>query len=551
MAVINAWVLGQSDSGLTYSAFNSSISIEFLRSSDYTYDTYVDQPTGLIISNLPVSALNSVKTGVVLGEWFDDYYNRLHIIPRSLNLGNLLTVQRRDVEIWNSYLYQKTFYSQSSPNDSNTSIIGLNPLTTFAPLQSRTFEVKIDAVGSPKIDTVYAFDFGDDVIYLPITGSRVLLIRYRPNQDIDESLEWFTDVIKTKSRESRIALRQAPRQKFKYTAIVETADFTILKAIFERFSTYRFGLPMWNDRRFVGNVTIGALYVDVDTLYADFRSNDLIAIQHQNGFEVVETLNITSTRITLKQPINSNLANCYVMPVRFATASKGCSISKTPDQLIKAKFDFIISNNVDRSSIVGFQTYKSIPILFDVVYNTSSTNFAFNVDIETFDNESASPILEAVRNYANSTMSISLVAYNKSEQWRIRGFLDYLKGRQKKFYISSKNEDLILLSNIGVGSTSIQVESVNYESFHGPKSIIIFMRDGSYVIRDVVEGFTNDNIDTLNVSSAFSTNVLIDDVEIISFLNCVRLNSDTVELTHHSNQICEFTFTVCEVPDVL
>ena len=41
--------------------------------------------------------------------YFDDFYNRIHIAPSILELGNIASEQTQSVNVWNAYLVSKLY----------------------------------------------------------------------------------------------------------------------------------------------------------------------------------------------------------------------------------------------------------------------------------------------------------------------------------------------------------------------------------------------------------------------------------------------------------
>lgn len=70
---------------------------------------YSDAPTtnvGALVRVYPTSAPVEI-TGELVGSFQDDLYNRIHITPARLDLGNIVSTQTAPVTIWNAYLEPK------------------------------------------------------------------------------------------------------------------------------------------------------------------------------------------------------------------------------------------------------------------------------------------------------------------------------------------------------------------------------------------------------------------------------------------------------------
>ena len=86
-----------------------------------------DTGYGAITSNVPISEVPQNFTGHKAPSFLDDYYYRIHIKPGIVALGNLLSSQSRDVEVWSAYFEPKLLSSlDSSGTDGDRKSTRLN-----------------------------------------------------------------------------------------------------------------------------------------------------------------------------------------------------------------------------------------------------------------------------------------------------------------------------------------------------------------------------------------------------------------------------------------
>ena len=62
------------------------------------------------VGNVSVPAQMAI-VGVKLNSYLQDYYFRVHVRPSRIDLGNLLSSQTRQVEVWNAHLTSKLLAS--------------------------------------------------------------------------------------------------------------------------------------------------------------------------------------------------------------------------------------------------------------------------------------------------------------------------------------------------------------------------------------------------------------------------------------------------------
>ena len=268
--------------------------------------------------------------------FLDDYYFRVHVKPGVIELGNLLSVQTRTVEIWSSHFESKLL---TSVLESNTEGLTLqqpqSAPTYFSGLESRTYVLTIDTNGPPVVDAKYLFDFPDEDPTLSVTGRRVVVMPERPKYPLKESLQWKTDILRSFSGEQRIRLRDAPRQILSVESVISNQSYTKLKAVGYQWAHRVFAIPVWTDAILVPSIAAGSSIVYLNTVYSDFRSFDILVIWNsETDFEAIETLNVYANRIELKLPTSKQYTNAFVIPARFANTLSGLSFSRDGDATI-------------------------------------------------------------------------------------------------------------------------------------------------------------------------------------------------------------------------
>src|SRR3546814_15170582 len=100
------------------------------------------------------AAVPKVVGAVAAVSYFDDFYNRIHIAPSRIDLGNLISVQTRNVVVWNAWLDQPrslTALDFVAAGGITATGEGALPLA-FAPLQQRTWSIAVGTEGPAVLD---------------------------------------------------------------------------------------------------------------------------------------------------------------------------------------------------------------------------------------------------------------------------------------------------------------------------------------------------------------------------------------------------------------
>lgn len=506
-----------------------------------------------VVSTQPVAEPAVAIAGYYMPGFRGDYYDRIHVVPAEIALGNLLSAQTRDVEVWNAYFVGKLLDQITEVSLDGIVLTEPEPApTTFVALESRIYQVAVSTNGSPVIDGYYTFEFQDDELpTLRITGRRVVIWPFVPQTKFRETLQWLTDVLPSYSAEQRLALREAPRQSLSYDFQLTPYQYSRAKAIATQWAHRVYGAPVWAEATRLGALPAGTTALTFDTRYADYRSNDIVLLwDDDERFAAVETLAVTTGSIELKLPLADSYENAYVMPLRFARTLQGTEFRRDAHDVVQARMVFLVSNNVDLAASIGFPQYRGRDVMMDrsVVLSDMSERITRAVDI--FDNGSGVISVDQERAFPDRTESLSMTALTRQEAWRMRQWLHARRGRQKSFWLPSWNQDLIILENVGAGDTSITVRPIGYPLYYGETDIMVILSNGTTLFNHVTAGSTDlGGNEVLIMSGTFGTAFTAASVVMTCFIKHVRFDADQVDLSHGYAGYVSTAVAVREVPE--
>src|SRR5690606_652011 len=135
--------------------------------------------------------------GAVLRTFEGDFYERIHVLPGTFVLGNVLQTATRTFEVWNAHFTSKTL---SAINEVGTEGIALtggpgDPPIVYGPLRSAVYTATVGLDGPLSINASYEFDFAAaNNVFVVLTGARAVIFAFEPQLPITERLEWLTDL---------------------------------------------------------------------------------------------------------------------------------------------------------------------------------------------------------------------------------------------------------------------------------------------------------------------------------------------------------------------
>jgi hypothetical protein len=372
---------------------------------------------------------------------------------------------------------------------------------------------------------------------------------FRPMTGVSsETLEWSTDVLNGYTGEQRLALREYPRQIFRYAAKLEPASFAKARVLARRLAGSEIGAPVWIEAVYVGAIASAATSITVDTTAADFRVDGYAFVwQDDDTYATVETSAVASGSLTLTGAVGTEFTRAWVMPLRTARAVEGFTISRAATTSDIAATLQVIDNAYLGAS--PSTTYLSIGVVTDPPVAVADISESIIQAIDYVDNGFGLIYAEPIEDHVRGGFTISYADENTSSLWTRRQWLHALRGRQGAFWLPSFNADLTLQSPIGVGGTSTVVASVGPEAFYADKHIMIETTGGTRYFRKINSASAGSGTDTLTLDSAIGPGLATADVERICFMARCRLDADSVTIAYRYISATAISIPVVEVPE--
>lgn len=479
-----------------------------------------------------------------------DYYFRIHLIPKIINLGNLLSAQTREIEVWNAYLSPQKLSSIAERGTEGLTL--KEPETTptvFASLESRIYSINISVNGPPVVEASYTFNFEHERPELAVRGKRIVVWPFSPQASVSETLEWKTNILQAYEGEQRLALRPAPRQGFSYKFLLDSHQFSRAKAITTQWAHRVYGVPVWTNLEFIGPLAAGITEIAVDTTAADYRDNDVILVwDNDEYYEAVETTEISPGKVGLKLPLSKPYQNAYVMPLRFGRTYGGAKFSRNASDIAESKVSFSITENISLASS-SFPQYREIDVLTDRSVVVGSFDENIIRDVEVIDNTAGTVVVDTKTNYPLHKQKISWHTTDKADLWRVKQWIYSRRGKQKTFWLPSWSRDLEMLEVMAAQSAAFTVKPIGYPLYYGIKDVMLITKAGEVFYRRVLGGSVNDDgNEVLSIDRALGTTVYPADVEIFCFMSLVRFDADRVKISHTQAGNAKISITVVEVP---
>lgn len=507
-----------------------------------------------IIRNIPVVFPNAIN-GQGLRSYMDDYYYRIHITPPITDLGNLLSVQNRQIRVWNAYLTPVTILSVTEEGLDGATMAppaGFSAAPFVLPaLKEITYDIAVSLDGPPQLNATITFqnNAGPDAV-AHLIGSRVVVFPFLPDwlAGIDETLSSRSSVLRSPDGDEQgISLRRKMRRSYAipYTLRNELAQQA--ENLLFGWQGRLYGVPAWPEQTYLtANAAAGTKVLALSTADRTLFPKSLILVflgKNAVGGEVREVLSVTPTAVTLKDTlIGTWPAGSRVVPVLFGAAAPQLQGTRLVPNLLQLAILFDMEPSVTNDNapeVTPAITYRGYEVYLGRTNWRDSTGFSAQTDVMRVDFQTGVFRLQTQSGFSG---------IGRSHEWFLKtyplvtAFRSWLKRRLGKtvgVWMTSATDDFTLLETVGAGSTAIIVSTNGYSLLVAQQAarrdIYIRLWNGTYYFRRI-----NDSADLgagrtqLTLDVAVGTVINPADVRQFSYLSFYKLAGDDNTIHWHA-----------------
>lgn len=478
--------------------------------------------------------------------FFGEYYNRIWVIPNVINVQNPVIGSPVGFNVWNAFTT-----SQELTSITGTSIDGLTfsetPPTTFTPIEYRAVSITIGADAPNEINATVNYNFGSNVGILNFRALLVNFLQAFADIPVTEQWQWLTDVIVShNSTEQRIALRGSPRVNIEYSFILES-ELARLAQYARWYKTLNLDIvvPYFQYATLItapSAQNTSQLFFDPEQ--TDVRDNEnVVIVNPQNELGLIVELNqVNDNGATTDQPLGQAIeAGWTIAPTVTSRILNRTQLTfQQATGVMNVRADAVRIRDVFTNPRVTttFVTHDNLIVLERRPVDQAQE--VFDAGYQIIDNETGLPDSKSswphVLVSGPRTFLVQRI-FNKADMEYWKAFFDTVRGRQVSFLFPTFLTDLTLFSVPSPGSTQMFVNEIDYTTLYFPyesfKRVRIELVNGTVIYRTILQATIEpDNSVLIELDNPFGTTT--DDVDIrkISYLNRMRLDSDTVTWSH-------------------
>lgn len=516
---------------------------------------------GTLTNNFPVDTTPRVIQGEILTTYYDYFFNRLRIIPETLALGNLLSTQTRNIEVWNASTQIITITSIDGLNLDGVVLIppaGIgDPPFTVQPNRSLIYQVRIDVTGPPSLDAtlVWHSTIGDASLH--ITGSRIVVFPFIPNwaNGIEETLSSRSVLMRSPiGTEQAISLRKRFRRSYSISYTLHGLALQRFNNLMFGWQARLFGVPLWPERGEIKTqIVSGDTRVNMTTTGRTIVPGGLVMIyvgKDIDNYESREVLSVDATGFTVKTPLDNPWpVGARVVPVVQAASVAQVQFAQLTDSVASIGMQF----NCEPSKTDPLTPNTPAPALYKgYELYIGKTNWRdgmsanYNSDVLTLDQQTNYFLLQPQSGYTGQGRTHDWFLKSLADVLAFRAWLYRRQGRTFGVWMPSQQNDFNLAKTVVSGTSDISVVTNGYVAFAAGDSaksdIYIQMRDGRTVVGRITASIDNaDNTTTLHIDTAITFTINPSDIRRFCFLQFYRLVADDTVIRWAKPGVAEST----------
>lgn len=555
-----------------YQGFNLGLSQQWTRDhlhisplDDFGGALYDERQSSLIptykvdafINNAPVETITSTAQGLNSHSFFDDYYFRVHIRPAVIDVGNLISTQQRQFEVWNAHFESKTL---SAINKSGT-YAGLAlsnaplPPASYGPLQSYVYTLTANVSGDPVIDAIFEFAFGSEHVPLRITGRRVVIWVIRPDwsNGITERLEWLTDVlIANNGNEQRVRLRKNARRTLEMAWLAQGQRAMIADTLLTGWGSRKYCVPVWMERdRATAPISAGATSITVtDASLKDYMVGGYVVLWADETLaEAIEIAAIAGNTLTLKTPVaNSYPAGTSICPAMFGRIDGDVQVRHVRSDALAGMVRFLDEAATDRQATEIGQTWQGYAVLDERPDYSEDQTSTWSRTVEVLDSLTGIMMVDDTTGYPVIRRTYAWVLNGRQAIDRWKKWAAARAGRLNALWLPSFMDDIEIVQDIQPSDTSITVRSglnAHYGIGMPNRMAIRIETTGGQVFHRRITSMseTAGGDDQLVMDSSLGVLVQVSSIRRAMWVSLVRLESDAVEIHYETDSIARIQAT--------
>lgn len=482
--------------------------------------------------------------------FYDDFYNRIYLIPASLDAGNLLSTQERHIILWNAYLLPQTLEATGLGPQigiTMTPPFGISIPYEIPPLRELDFTVQIELAGPPTINSYANFTVEGVTYTVPITGRRIVLFPFAPNwgSPVDETVTHRSWALLSENGDEQTGSEsgEVARRTLEYNINLRTAlQAQRVENLLFAWQSRFFGVPHWGEEsRTTSAIFQGGETIPFDTTGLSLEPGSLIAVysnEDKNEIREIETVLSDGVTVTTALendwPEDTRVYPCFVGLMNEVAGGQRetSTVGRMP-----VSFDFEPSVTPSNTALnEPALTYRGKELYLGHTNWLSAMPFSFSADTKRVDKGTGKFVSFTVSGFSRMSRRHNWTLFNRADIFDFRQFLGRRQGVARSVFMPSGTADFNMVTPILAAEEILNVEDNEYAAMVGAhparRDIIIELKDGGYFCRRIISTTNFDGYSRLQLDASLGADLDPSQVKRISFLTLYRFESPATTIRY-------------------
>lgn len=424
---------------------------------------------GPLTDNTPVAGRTRPITGFRHRTFFDDYYNRVHVIPPVVDFASISADESFPVMLWNARLTGVVLTGIALDDTTQGVTVSGNALPrALTGLEVATYSVNASGLGPSEITVrgTFGFDNGEfpDVL---VIGSRSALLPFAPNwrDGYTYRMEFKTDVFTSRSgKEQRRAQRSSARKQFGFTITADRDQMRLLDRFVYTWQDRAIVIPdLLRQARSLAGMPMNGTQIQVtetpEWLVAG-ASVVLVDGTQQSQRKVLSVANDLVT-FTIESPTAFSAAT-RIHPAVVGRMAADIKVDQITDEVVEVQMNVAGLPGIvpdDQGTPVDVFNGREILTVPHNWARSVSGSFLHSVDTVDFDRgrtQTLSPVAFGTR-----TQQFGFTLGTVQQVAGLTQFFARMKGQRGEFYATSNSNDLILAESLPSGEIQLKIDGTD------------------------------------------------------------------------------------------
>jgi hypothetical protein len=492
-------------------------------------------------------------TGRMAHRFAEDYFDRIHLTPNALALGNVVSELTREIAVWNAWRnFPQTLTALRLDGDAGSTLSAPDALPLpLRPLQERVLTLSVGLDGPPVIDATAVLSFADGATWaIRIDGLRLNAWALPPDwsEPLTETLAWLTDVqVAVAGTVTRTPLRDAPRRSWEFAVLADRRERRFVEHALFDWAARVWALPVFVDTTHLrAPLSADATEIPVDVTGLDFAVGGLAMLWRDvASYELVEVEQIANGRVSLRAPTRRAWSvGTRLMPCRTARLTDAPELRRLNDRLMRTQLRFEATEPCDWPAQLPATHYFGYPVLGHRSDASRDPSASVARRIEMLDGEVGRTHADDLSGLAWTTQTHAWRIVGRAERAALRSLLYGLQGRADAVWLPTWTDDLEIVETVGEGAVTLTVAACgiarSLRQQAGRRHVRIELLDGSVFYRAIEAASeillaNGDTAERLRLDAALGIVVRPERIRLACWMALVTLAGDTVELRHHAD----------------